>query len=88
MKFYEYSNKNHSPYYALIAANSEESANGEYSKKVCEIDNDFLGASEVTEKQARDLFNLGKAEPGTPDIGFDEAVKQLPALLLIEGSLA
>lgn len=88
MKFYEYSSKNNAPYYAVIAAESEESANEEYNEKVCEIDEDFLGTREITEQKARDLFKTGKAEPGTPDVGFDETIKHLPAVLLVEGCLA
>lgn len=88
MKFYEYSGKNGAAYYALIAADTEESANGEYEEEVSEIDDDFSGPTEITEEQAREKFENGMFEEGTNGADFDVVTATLPEILLIDSDLA
>lgn len=86
MNFYEFSDRNNAPYYALVAADSAEQAKELYEYAVCE----FEGAhpEKITEKDARTKFEEGCTEIEAMGAEFEAALKRHPpTILLIDGDL-
>lgn len=83
MKFYRYTE----PYLALIVAKDEESANKAYEEVISPLDKDDPRPAEITEEEARKLWD-DRAQADEKDTIFDDALlDEETSILLIDACL-
>lgn len=70
MRFFEFSEKNGAPYYALIGADTPEEATGFYKKEVCKLDDDFKGPLEVSNEFAAEKYTKAGAHEAENDFKY------------------